>query len=305
MAGLKVEWNDWCPGCGNFGILNAEQQAIQELGLDPKKVVIVSGIGCSGKIPHFMRLPVSGVHTLHGRALTFAIGIKLANPSLEVIVNGGDGDQLGIGIGHFVSAGRRNVDITVIIHNNGVYGLTKGQASPTLKLGVKTKSLPQPNINSDINAIAVAIAAGYTFAARGYAYDVKHLKELIKKAIKHKGLAMIDVLQPCPTYNDIQTKEYYDKRVYKLDDDPTWDPVVKKPEEVEEKMNKAINKSMEWGDRIPIGVFYQNELVPTYEQRILQMSPSYLDNPPASQTVEFEGKPITDIDDILKERSIG
>ncbi|MEM0165574.1 MAG: 2-oxoacid:ferredoxin oxidoreductase subunit beta, partial [Saccharolobus sp.] len=107
------------------------------------------------------------------------------------------------------------------------------------------------------------------------------------------------------TYNDIQTKEYYDKRVYKLDDDPTWDPVVKKPEEVEEKMNKAIDKSMEWGDRIPIGVFYQNELVPTYEQRILQRSPSYLDNPPASQTVEFEGKPITDIDDILKERSIG
>jgi len=183
----KVEFNDWCPGCGDFGILRAEEMAIQELGVDYKKVVLVSGIGCSGKLPHFVSLPVSGVHTLHGRAITFATGIKLANPELEVIVNVGDGDGLGIGAGHFVNAGRRNVDFTVIVHNNGVYGLTKGQASPTLRRGEKTKSLPKPNINDAINVIALALTAGYTFAARTYAYDVKLTKDIIKAAIRHKG----------------------------------------------------------------------------------------------------------------------
>jgi Pyruvate:ferredoxin oxidoreductase and related 2-oxoacid:ferredoxin oxidoreductases, beta subunit len=127
------EWVDWCPGCGNYGILNAEQMALAELGLDPKRTVIVSGIGCSGKIAHFIN--VNGVHTLHGRSVAFATGIKLANPELEVIVNAGDGDQLGIGVGHFVSVGRRNIDMTVIVHDNGVYGLTKGQAAPTLPRG--------------------------------------------------------------------------------------------------------------------------------------------------------------------------
>jgi 2-oxoglutarate ferredoxin oxidoreductase subunit beta len=294
-----AEWNDWCPGCGNFGILNAEQQAITELGIDLKKVVIVSGIGCSGKLPHFVRIPVSGVHTLHGRALPFAIGIKLANPELEVIVNAGDGDQLGIGVGHFVSAGRRNVDITVIVHDNGVYGLTKGQASPTLKKGVKTKSLPKPNINDDINPLTVALASGYTFVARGYAYDVKHLKELIKEAIKHKGLALIDVLQPCPTYNDINTKEWYDKRIYKLD----WDPVVRNEEDKKKKFLQAMEKALEWGDRIPIGIFYKEER-DTFEERISSASPSYKILPPAKVKIEKEGKPTTIIDEILKEKEV-
>jgi len=304
MAAVKPQWNDWCPGCGNFGILNAEQQAIMELGLDPKSVVLVSGIGCSGKTPHFMRIPVSGVHTLHGRAIAFASGIKLANPELTVIVNGGDGDLLGIGAGHFVAAGRRNIDMVVILHDNGVYGLTKGQASPTLKRGEKTKSLPRPNINDAINPIALAVSSGYTFVARGYAYDVKHLKELIKAAVKHKGLALIDVLQPCPTYNDINTKEWYDKRVYKLETLPDWDPVVKKPEEVNEKMKKAIDKSLEWGERVPIGIFYINESVPSYEERIKSNSSAYLENPPAKQIIEKEGKLTTIIEHLLKEREV-
>ncbi|BFH72699.1 2-oxoacid:ferredoxin oxidoreductase subunit beta [Sulfurisphaera javensis] len=304
MAAFKPEWNDWCPGCGNFGILNAEQQAIIELGIDPKSVVIVSGIGCSGKIPHFFRIPVSGVHTLHGRAIAFATGIKLSNPELTVIVNGGDGDLLGIGAGHFVAVGRRNIDMVVILHDNGVYGLTKGQASPTLKRGEKPKSLPRPNINDAVNPIALAISSGYTFVARGYAYDVKHLKELIKMAVKHKGLAFIDVLQPCPTYNDINTKEWYDKRIYKLDTLPDWDPVVKKPEDISEKIKKAIDKSLEWGDKIPIGIFYQNETVPSYEERIKANSPAYLDNPPAKQIIEKEGKLTTILDPLLKEREV-
>lgn len=304
MQERKPVFVDWCPGCGNFGILRAEEMAIRELGLDPKKVVIVSGIGCSGKIPHFMQLPIGGVHTLHGRSLAFATGIKLSNPSLEVIVNIGDGDGLGIGMGHFVHAGRRNIDMTVIVHDNGVYGLTKGQASPTLRRGLKTKSLPKPNINDAVNPITVALAAGYTFVARGYAYDVTHLKDLIVKAIKHKGLALIDVLQPCPTYNDINTKEWYDKRIYKLDNDPTWDPIVRSEAEQQAKFERAMLKALEWGDKIPIGIFYENELVPTFEERIMQNIPNYLDYYPAKQEIEKNGEATTKIDELIKAKRV-
>src|SRR5207237_9509917 len=199
--------NDWCPGCGDFGIEAGVKMALTELPIDINKLVLFSGIGCSGKIVHFTN--ATGVHTLHGRVLPFAQGAKLANPDLEVIAVGGDGDGLGIGAGHFVSAGRRNVDMVYIIFNNAVYGLTKGQAAPTLKLGMKTKSLPQPNVNNSVNPIALALVAGFTFLARGYSYDVRHLKDLIGKAVAHKGLAFIDVQQPCPTYNDINTKEWF------------------------------------------------------------------------------------------------
>jgi 2-oxoglutarate ferredoxin oxidoreductase subunit beta len=183
---------NWCPGCGDYGILSSIQQALYELKLDPSNVAIFSGIGCSAKTPHYIN--AYGIHTLHGRALPYAVGAKLANPDLTVIVVLGDGDGLGIGAGHFVNTGRRNVDITVILYDNGVYGLTKGQASPTLKLGLKTKSLPKPNINQAVNPILLAFASGYTFIARGYAYDVPHLKNLIKEAINHKGLALVHVL---------------------------------------------------------------------------------------------------------------
>jgi len=292
----KPDWNDWCPGCGNFGILSAEEQAIQELGLDYNKVVIVSGIGCSGKLPHFTKLPVSIVHTLHGRAIPFGIGIKLSNPELEVIINGGDGDQLGIGAGAFVNAARRNVDITIIIHDNGVYGLTKGQASPTLPLGIKTKHIPRPNINNNLNPVTLALAAGYTFVARAYAYDVKHLKDIIKAAIRHKGSAVIDVLQPCPTYNDIYTKEWYEKRLVKLD----WDPVVHDEKESTQKLLLAIQKSYDYENGIPIGIFYQNELVPTYEDRIALNLYNYKERPPAKQEIEDNGKPLTLISELIK-----
>jgi 2-oxoglutarate ferredoxin oxidoreductase subunit beta len=289
---------DWCPGCGNFGILNALQTAFAELELEPHQVVMVSGIGCSGKEPHYMG--VYGVHTLHGRVLPFATGIKIANPQLEVVAVGGDGDGLGIGAGHFVNAGRRNLHITYIIHDNGVYGLTKGQASPTLRLGLKTKALAKPNMNDAVNPIALALVTGYTFVARSYAYDFRHLKDIIKAAIRHKGLALIDCLQPCPTYNDINTKEWYagedridsktgkpQPRLYKLEG-TDYDPVVHDLNEDFQKKMAALDKAREWGDRIPIGVFYRNDFQSTFTERISERIPFYQENPPAKQRISDE-----------------
>jgi len=306
---------DWCPGCGDFGILSAIQMAFADLQLPQHRTVVFSGIGCSGKTPHCLR--VNGIHTLHGRTLPFAIGAKLANPDLEVIAAGGDGDGLGIGAGHFVNAGRRNIDITYVIHDNGVYGLTKGQASPTLELGLKTKAIPKPNINAAINPVAIALAAGYTFIARSYAYDVRHLKEMIKKGIQHHGLALIIIQQPCPTYNDINTKEWYGgedridpatgkpvPRLYKLEE-TGYDGVVHNQEEAFSKYIAALTKAHEWGDKIPMGVFYQNELVPTYEERISKRIPTYLENPPAKQAISgASGKPITSIEKMLRELQV-
>src|SRR3989442_12594381 len=289
--------------------------ALTELPIDINKLVLFSGIGCSGKIVHFTN--ATGVHTLHGRVLPFAQGAKLANPDLEVIAVGGDGDGLGIGVGHFVHAGRRNIDMAYIIHDNGVYGLTKGQAAPTLHLGMQTKSLPEPNINSSINPIMLALASGFTFIARSYAYNTRHLKEMIKKAVAHKGFALIDALQPCPTYNDINTKEWYggEDRI---------DPATKRPlprthdlertayngrrttaisaADVCTQLLQVISKSREWGDKIPIGVFYQNETVPIYEERISERIPSYPREPPAKQQLaRNDGKSAVNLANLSKE----
>jgi len=311
LADYKTDvHNDWCPGCGDFGIVNAIQMALAELNIPREKAAIFSGIGCSGKTSHFIN--VFGIHTLHGRVLTFAQGAKIANPEMTIVAVGGDGDGLGIGAGHFVAAGRRDVDMAYIIFDNGVYGLTKGQASPTLRLGEKTKSLPTPNTNYNVNPIALAVASGYTFVARGYSYDVKHLKDLIIAAIKHKGLAFLDVLQPCPTYNDINTRDWYagidlmeeaqkrHSRIYKLEE-TGYDPVVHYSEESElnEKLSQALIKSVEWGNKIPIGVFYKNEIITPYTERLSDKIPNYLDNPPAAQNISLNGKPITGVSKLL------
>ncbi len=302
--------NDWCPGCGDFGIVNAIQMALADIGVQRDKTVIFSGIGCSGKTSHYIN--TYGVHTLHGRVLTFAQGAKIANPEMTVVAVGGDGDGLGIGAGHFVAAGRRNVNMTYIIFDNGVYGLTKGQASPTLKLGEKTKSLPSPNTNSNVNPIGLAIASGFTFVARGYSYDIKHLKALIVQAIKHPGLSFLDVLQPCPTYNDLNTRDWYagadlmdeaqkrHSRIYKLEDQG-FEPTVHYDSEVEvnEKLSQALIKSLEWGNKIPTGVFYKNEITTPYTVRLQDKIPNYLDNPPARQNISKDGFSNTDISKIL------
>jgi 2-oxoglutarate ferredoxin oxidoreductase subunit beta len=302
--------NDWCAGCGDFGIVNAIQMALAEMGVQRDKTVMFSGIGCSGKTSHFIN--TYGVHTLHGRVLTFAQGAKIANPEMTVVAVGGDGDGLGIGAGHFVAAGRRNVDMTYIIFDNGVYGLTKGQASPTLRLGEQTKSLPSPNTNYNVNPIGLAVASGFTFVARGYSYDVRHLKDLIIQAVKHKGLSFLDVLQPCPTYNDINTRDWYagtdlvdeaqkrHSRIYKLEE-RGFDPVVHFDSEVEinEKLSQSLIKSLEWGNSIPIGVFYKNDTVSPYNVRLQDKIPNYLENPPAQQNISKNGYSNTDISKIL------
>ena len=303
---------DWCPGCGDFGIVSAMQMAFAELALEPHRVVVVSGVGNAAKTPHFIK--TNGVHTLHGRMLPFAMGIKIANPDLEVIGVGGDGDGLGIGAGHFVSAGRRNIDMTYLLYNNGVYGLTKGQASPTLPLGIKTKALPKPNINQAVNPVALAITSGYTFVARSYSFDVIHLKTIIKQGIQHKGLALIECLQPCPTYNDINTKEWYggedrkdpqtgkpQSRLYKLEE-AGFDPVVHDLSEDFKKKAAGMEKAQEWGDKIPVGVFYQNPLEPAFHDRLTQRIPFYMQNPPAKQKLQDEnGLSTADLSEFLND----
>ncbi len=248
----------WCPGCGNFGLLMAIKNAIVNLNLDLNKLCLVSGIGCSGKMPHYMR--TYGFETLHGRLLPVAESIKLVNPELTVIGSGGDGDGYGIGMGHFMHAMRRNNDIAYIVHNNQVYGLTKGQYSPTSEKGYKSTSSPFGALEEPVNPLALAITQGATFVARGFAGDVKHLTWLIEQAIQHKGFALVDVLQPCVTWNNVNTFQYFQKRVYKLQDE-NHDVANRK---------LAWEKAQEWGDRIPTGIFYRENRV-LYEEQLPQL----------------------------------
>ena len=272
--------NNWCPGCGDFGILTAVQQALMQLQIPPYNVAVFSGIGCSGKTPHYIN--AYGFHTLHGRVLPNATGAKLANRDLTVIAVGGDGDGYGIGAGYFVNSGRRNVDFTYLVFDNGVYGLTKGQGAPTLARGMRTKSMPEPAIQDNINPVALAIGCGYTFVARGYALDVKSTSALIAAAIQHPGSSFIDILQTCPTYNDLMTKEWFEAsvgdrpRMYKMADEG-YDGEVHDPSDVSEVVAKkvqAVEKSYEWGQRVPLGVFYQARLR-TYEEELTDRLPQY------------------------------
>ncbi len=243
----------WCPGCGNFGILSAFKSAIIELGLEREQIVIVSGIGCHGKIVDYVN--TNGFHGIHGRVLPLATGIKLANPKLTVIGFAGDADCYDEGWDHFCHAARRNVDITLIVHNNMILGLTTGQTTSTSQPGFKTKSTPFGAISPSLNPIANAIVSHATFVARGFSGDPKHLQSLIVEAIKHKGFSYIDVFQPCVTFNYLNTFEWFRKRIYKLED-----------HEVTDKW-KALEKSLEWGTRIPIGIFYKEER-PTYREHL-------------------------------------
>ena len=244
----------WCPGCGNFSILNALKKALVELDIEPHKVLMVSGIGQAGKLPHYTRGNVFNV--LHGRTLPAAAGAKIANPELVVLAVGGDGDGYGEGGNHFLHSLRRNHDITYLVHNNQVYALTKGQASPTSDQGFVTKTTPH-GASTPLNSLAVAIAAGGTFVARGFSGDIDHLVGLIKSGIQHRGFALIDILQPCVSFNHKNTHAWYKERVYKLED-TDYRPSDR---------SAAMEKALEWGERIPIGVIYQRER-PTFEDEL-------------------------------------
>jgi len=250
-AGLKPTW---CPGCGDFGILRALNRALIEMEIEPYRVLMVSGIGQAGKLPHYTRGNV--FNSLHGRPIPPAIGAKIANSELIVIAISGDGDAYGEGGNHFLHAARRNHDITYLVHNNQVYGLTKGQASPTSDVGFITKTTPY-GAASPVNPLAVAIVNGASLVSRGFAGDIDHLSNLIKKGIVHRGFALIDILQPCVSFNPKNTFQWYKERTYKLEDEK-YDPGDKRA---------ALDKALEWGDKIPIGVIYEGNL-PVYEDQL-------------------------------------
>ena len=199
----------WCPGCGDYAILSALQQVMPTLGIPKEKIVFVSGIGCSSRFPHYMTC--YGFHTIHGRPLTVATGIKCTNPDLHMWVITGDGDGLSIGGNHFIHAIRRNQDLKIILFNNKIYGLTKGQYSPTSELGKKTKSTPLGSIDNPINPVSLAIASGATFIARAVDKNVKHMREIFTRAAHHKGTAFIEIYQNCLVFNDNAHEKYTEK----------------------------------------------------------------------------------------------
>lgn len=264
----------WCPGCGDFAIVNSLKGALADLDLEPHNTVVVSGIGCSSKLPHY--IDTYGFESIHGRGLPVASAIKLANTGLNVIAVGGDGDGYGIGVQHFVHIMRRNYDLTYIVHNNQIYGLTTGQASPTSQEGMKTKTTPWGVIEEPFKPLVTAINGGATFVARGYAGDPAHLKELMKQAIGHRGFAFIDVFQPCVTFNKLNTYPWFAQRVYKLGDDHD-------PSDRWAALKKAYEDSESNFEKVPLGVFYKVDK-PTYESQLPQIK----DTPMVKQNLKID-----------------
>lgn len=236
----------WCPGCGDAHILNALKETLIELNKKPHQVLVVGGIGQAAKTAQYIN--TNGFCGLHGRSLPPAVAAKIANKDLTVVVDTGDGDSYGEGGNHFIHNIRRNVDITHFVHDNQIYGLTKGQASPTSDMGHVTTVQPDGSHNIPMNPVLLAIVLGAGFVARAFSNDEEGLKEIMKAAISHKGYALVDILQPCVSFNKVNTYQWYKKRIYKL-------------EEGYDKTNKlkAMEKAMEWGDKIPLGILYEEE----------------------------------------------
>lgn len=244
----------WCPGCGNHSILRTFKEAVVELGIEPHQLTLVSGIGQAGKFPHYLRC--NTFNGLHGRTLPVASAIRLANHEMLVIAVAGDGDCYGEGGNHLIHAIRRNISVKLFVHDNQIYGLTKGQASPTSMEGMVTKNQPFGVLSEQLNPMALAVALDCSFVARGFSGDMAHLKGLIKEAINHRGFSLVDIFQPCVTFNKINTYEWYKQHVYHLG--PEYNP---------EDRTEAFKKALEWGDRIPIGIIYRNHR-PTFEERV-------------------------------------
>lgn len=254
---IKNEYNSkpaWCPGCGNFAILKSFDSAVEAMGLDRKKMVLVSGIGQAAKLPHYTAGNV--FNGLHGRALPSATGIKIANHNLTVIVSSGDGDMYGEGGNHFLHAIRRNIGVKAFVHNNQIYGLTKGQASPTSEKGFVTPAQPDGVISEPVNPLALAIVENCSFVARSFSGEPEHLQEMYKAAIEHEGFALLDILQPCVTFNKHNTFKWYKEKVKPVD--PGHDPYDK---------IAALKLAFEWEDHIPIGIIFKCDR-PSYHQQV-------------------------------------
>ncbi len=245
LEDYKGQTPAWCPGCGNFSILKTFKDAVVELSLEPHQFTIVSGIGQAGKFPHYLKC--NTFNGLHGRTLPVATGIRLANHEMLVIAVAGDGDCYGEGGNHLIHAIRRNISVKLFVHDNQIYGLTKGQPSPTSLEGMVTKNQPFGVFSEELNPMALAVALDCSFVARGFAGDMEHLRSLIKEAINHKGFSLVDIFQPCVTFNKINTYEWYKQRVYRLE--PGYNP---------EDRGAAFMKALEWGEKIPIGIIYRN-----------------------------------------------
>jgi len=270
----------WCPGCGNFPILKAFKDAMVELGIEPHQVTMVSGIGQAGKLPHYTKC--NTFNGLHGRTLPVATGLRLANHEMPTIAVAGDGDCYGEGGNHLMHAMRRNINVKLFVHDNQVYGLTKGQASPTTGEGTVTKNMPFGVLSEQLNPLALAVALDCGFAARSFAGDVAHLKGIMKEAVRHKGFALVDILQPCVTFNKTNTYDWYKQRVYPLE--PEYNP---------EDRAAAFARALEWGDRIPIGIIYRNrrrayeDQVPVIAERPLVRQESFSISKIAATLKEF------------------
>ncbi len=263
------ETPQWCPGCGDFNILTAVRAALAKTGKETHNTVVVSGIGCSGKTPHYIR--TYGFESLHGRTLPVATGAKLSNRKLTVLAMGGDGDGYGIGLNHLMHTCRRNMDMTYIVHDNEIYGLTTGQASPTSMKGMKTKSTPHGLIELPIHPLALAITCDATFVARAYTGNIPHLTNIIAEGIQHKGFSLIDVLQVCPSWNRINTPDWFRTRIYDLQ---------KEGHDSSDK-TKAYEKALEdinsGYEKVPIGIFYKAQR-PTYDDELPQLKDAELVN---------------------------
>ncbi len=278
LEDYKGQTPAWCPGCGNFGILKAFKDAMVELGIEPHQFIIVSGIGQAGKLPHYLKC--NTFNGLHGRTLPVATGIRLTNHEMPVIAVAGDGDCYGEGGNHLIHAMRRNINVKLFVHDNQIYGLTKGQPSPTSMEGMISKNQPFGVFSEQLNPMALAVSLDCSFVARGFAGDIVHLKGLIKEAIEHKGFSLIDILQPCVTFNKMNTYEWYRQRVYHIE--PGYNPGDRPG---------AFKRALEWGDRIPIGIIYKTNR-PILEERI----PVIKDKPLLRQSIE-----ISILEDTLKE----
>ena len=247
---------NWCPGCGDFSVQASIQRAAANVGLEPDNLAVISGIGCSGRISGYINS--YGLHGIHGRSLPIAQGVKMANRDLTVIASGGDGDGFAIGLGHTIHAIRRNIDITYIVMDNQIYGLTKGQTSPRSDVGFKTKSTPQGSVESALSVMEMALTAGGTFVAQSFSSDLKELTSLIEQGIQHKGFSLINVFSPCVTYNKVNTYDWFKENLVKLSDVEGYDPSNKEMAMQTLMQNKGL----------VTGLIYQNKEQKSYQELI-------------------------------------